>query len=138
MRALRRGSRRDGGARKRVDEPRDAVLAPARLLGGALQEIWRVLSVPLGAVLRGARATLSLLERAVTPTRAVAAVIASAAIVLAVSQFVDYRGIEIGVPLYEGVEAVAPPPQTDREPAGPAPPHVALPAPLPPHPPPLP
>src|SRR5215208_1750841 len=106
MRPLRRGSRRDRGARRRVDEVRNAVLALAGLLGGALQEIWRaivfgadavgrvevaiarVLSVPLGAVLRGARATLSLLERAVTPTRAVAAVIAAAAIVLAVSQFV--------------------------------------------------
>jgi len=124
---------------------RNAVLALAGLLGGALQEIWRaivfgadavgrvevaiarVLSVPLGAVLRGARATLSLLERAVTPTRAVAAVIVSAAIVLAVSQFVDYRGIEIGVPLYEGVEAVAPPPQTGREPTGSAHSYLMLP-----------
>jgi hypothetical protein len=63
----------------------------------------------------------------ITPARAVAAVVLSAAVSLGVSQFVDYRGVGIGVPLYEGVEAVAPPPQTDRQPAGSAHSYILLP-----------
>ena len=66
-------------------------------------------------------------ERVVTPSRAVAAVVLSAAVLLGVSQFVDYRGVGIGVPLYEGIEAVAPPPQTDRQPAGSAHSYILLP-----------
>jgi hypothetical protein len=120
-------------------------VAGARLLVGALEEIWkaivaaadaaghvelrlaRVLAVPLGATRRGLRATLSYLERVVTPTRTVAAVVVCAAFALAASQFVDYRGVEIGVSLYQGVEGIAPPPQTDREVAGSAHSYLMLP-----------
>jgi hypothetical protein len=66
-------------------------------------------------------------ERVVTPSRAVGAVVLSAALLLGISQFVDYRGVGIGVPLYEGIEAVAPPPQTDRQPAGSAHSYILLP-----------
>src|SRR5918996_6547646 len=122
-----------------------ALLAVARLLAGALQEIWgaivaaadavgrlelrlgRLVSIPLRGTLRAGRATLAIGERAVTPPRAVGAVVLAAAVLLGVSQFVDYRGVGIGVPLYEGVEAVAPPPQTDREPAGSAHPYLLFP-----------
>jgi hypothetical protein len=117
----------------------------ARLLAGALQEIWaaivtaaeavgrlelrigRLVSTPLRGVLRAGRAAITVGERVVTPTRTVGAVVLAAAVLLGVSQFVDYRGVGIGVPLYEDVEAVAPPPQTDREPAGSAHSYVLLP-----------
>jgi hypothetical protein len=122
-----------------------ALLGLARLLVGALQEIWgaivaaaevvgrlelrigRLVSVPLRGTLGAGRAAIAIGERVVTPPRAVGAVVLAAAVLLGVSQFVDYRGVGIGVPLYEGVEAVAPPPQTDREPAGSAHSYVLLP-----------
>ncbi len=121
------------------------MVALARLLAGALEEIWKAIVAgadavgrlelgltglvagPLRAAVGAGRAAMGLLERAVTPPRAVAVVIASAAIMLGASQFVDYRGVEIGVPLYEGVEAVAPPPQTDLEPTGAAHSYLMLP-----------
>ena len=65
------------------------------------------------AALRGLRTALRFAERVVTPERAVAFVVIAAAIILAASQFVDYRGVEIGAPAYAGVESVAPAPQTD-------------------------
>jgi hypothetical protein len=120
-------------------------MALAGLLGGALLEIGRAIAAaadaggrlelraaalvgrPTRAVSRRAGALLRAAERAVTPPRAVAAVILGAAIVLAISQFVDYRGVRIGAQLYEGVEAVAPAPQTDREPAGSAHAYLLLP-----------
>jgi hypothetical protein len=45
----------------------------------------------------------------VTPQRAVYAVVLASAICLAVSQFVFYRGVEIGQPGYSGLSAAAPP-----------------------------
>jgi hypothetical protein len=74
-----------------------------------------------------ARALHEIVKAVVTPSRVVAAVVLSAAVMLGVSQFVDYRGVGIGVPLYEGIEAVAPPPQTDRQPAGSAHSYILLP-----------
>jgi hypothetical protein len=74
-----------------------------------------------------ARALHEIVKAVVTPSRVVAAVVLSAAVLLGVSQFVDYRGVGIGVPLYEGIEAVAPPPQTDRQPAGSAHSYILLP-----------
>jgi hypothetical protein len=124
---------------------RAAVLSLARLLGGALQEIgrgtvaaaeWlgrqelklgRLVSAPSLALARGTRAAIRAGERVITPPRAVGAVVLGAAVLLGVSQFVDYRGVGIGIPLYEGVEAVAPAPQTDRQPAGSAHAYVLLP-----------
>jgi hypothetical protein len=50
------------------------------------------------------------LSRAVTPARAAAAVLVAAGICLVVSQFVDYRGVEIGRPGYAGLPQVAKPP----------------------------
>ena len=127
-------------------ETRARALALARLLGGALVEIGRAIAAaadaggrlelriaallgrPTRAAARRGAALLLAAERAVTPPRAVAAVILCAAVVLGISQFVDYRGVRIGAQLYEGVEAVAPAPQTAREPAGSAHAYVLLPA----------
>jgi hypothetical protein len=49
----------------------------------------------------------------VTPARGLAIVALAATIALAGSQFVDYRGVEIGAPEYRGVDAT-PAPQIDR------------------------
>jgi hypothetical protein len=147
---LARQARRSVGTLRRRAAPaatqaRTRGIALARLLGGALVEIGRAIVVaadaagraelrvaalvgrPARATGRRAAAALRAAERIVTPPRAVAAVILGAAIVLGVSQFVDYRGVRIGAQLYEGVEAVAPAPQTAREPAGSAHAYVLLP-----------
>jgi hypothetical protein len=68
-------------------------------------------------ILRALRA----LATVVTPLRAAVAVTALAAILLVVSQFVDYRGVAVGVPdyaAYSDVQVVAPAPQVDRQTAG--------------------
>ncbi|MGH2961507.1 MAG: hypothetical protein ACRDL3_04840, partial [Solirubrobacterales bacterium] len=137
--------RAESTAGKRTAELRNAALALMRLFGGALQEIgrgalaaaeWigrqelrvgRLVSRPVRAVVGGTRAAIRAGERAITPRRAVGVVVLCAAILLGVSQFVDYRGVGIGVPLYEDVEAVAPAPQTDRQTAGSAHSYVLLP-----------
>lgn len=50
-----------------------------------------------------------------TPHRAICAVIVAAAACLAVSQFVDYRAVEIGQPGYSGLPGDATPPTTAAE-----------------------
>jgi hypothetical protein len=54
----------------------------------------------------------------ITPQRAIGAVIVVAGICLVVSQFVDYRGVEIGQPGYAGLPGVAKPPTVDVRTAG--------------------
>jgi hypothetical protein len=54
----------------------------------------------------------------ITPRRAIAGVIVAAGVCLVVSQFVDYRGVEIGQPGYAGLPAVAAPPKVDVRTAG--------------------
>jgi hypothetical protein len=143
--SARSRERSRAAAGPRTAELGGAAVALARLLGGALQEIargalaaaeWigrqelrigRLVSRPVRAIIGASRATLAVAERAVTPRRAVGMVVLCAAILLGISQFVDYRGVGIGVPLYEDVEAVAPAPQTDRETAGSAHSYVLLP-----------
>ncbi len=50
-------------------------------------------------------------SRQVTPVRVLALVVAAAAVLLALSQYADYRNISIGNDAYaEGVQTVAPPP----------------------------
>jgi len=63
----------------------------------------------------------------VTPRRAIAAAIFAAGIGLAVSQFLDYRGVEIGQPGYAGLTDVAKPPTVDVEAAGEAHAYLLLP-----------
>ncbi len=60
-----------------------------------------------------------LVQRHVTPINVVAAMAIGSAVALAVSQFIDYRGIAVGEPLYQGEEAnVAPVPLVDTEETG--------------------
>jgi hypothetical protein len=79
----------------------------------------------LGEVERGLRRICGLLARAatalsrvVTPARAAAMVLVAAGICLAVSQFIDYRGVEIGQPGYAGLPQVARAPTVEVRTAG--------------------
>jgi hypothetical protein len=54
----------------------------------------------------------------VTPSRAIGAVIVAAGICLVVSQFLDYRAVEIGQPAYAGLPSVARPPTVAVRTAG--------------------
>ena len=74
----------------------------------------------------GGRA-LALGERYATPERVLVVVIAAAAACLAYSQFVDYRGVQVGQPQYSQVSTIAPPPQTDQVRAGAAHAYVLVP-----------
>jgi hypothetical protein len=79
----------------------------------------------LAGMERLARAVLGMAGRSataasavVTPRRAAAAVIVAAAACLVASQFIDYRGVEIGQPGYAGLGDVAPPPTEAVKTAG--------------------
>jgi hypothetical protein len=70
---------------------------------------------------RGCAVAARLATRAsaiVTPGRAIGAVIAAAGVCLVVSQFLDYRAVEIGQPGYAGLSSVAHPPTVDVRTAG--------------------
>jgi hypothetical protein len=74
---------------------------------------------------RFARAGVRLLVRAatwlsgvLTPQRMAALVIVAAAAALVVSQFIDYRGVEVGGSQYAGLPDVAQPPAVDVRTAG--------------------
>ncbi len=66
-------------------------------------------------------------SRIATPTRVLALVVAGAAILLALSQYADYRSISIGNDAYSGVQTVAPAPETARLPTGDAHSYVFVP-----------
>jgi hypothetical protein len=51
----------------------------------------------------------------ITPERGAFALVCGAAACLVVSQFIDYRGVEVGQPAYADVEAIAEPPQRAEE-----------------------
>jgi hypothetical protein len=66
------------------------------------------------AAIRGATALSAL----ITPQRAVAAVILASGACLVVSQFIDYRGVEVGQPGYAALGGVAEPPTVEVRTAG--------------------
>jgi hypothetical protein len=74
----------------------------------------RVVRRAAGAVVRAATAA----SERVTPQRAAAAVIVAAGLCLVASQFIDYRGVEIGQPGYAGLPGVARPPTEEVRTAG--------------------
>lgn len=57
--------------------------------------------------------TLALLDRTLTPRRAILLAAGLAALLLAVSQFMDFRATEIGQPGYSGIEGVTSAPRVD-------------------------
>jgi len=109
--------------------PAQLWMAVAELVGATTLAAWRRAVRPaLVAVLRFARAVLSLAERHVTPARAVVAVALAALAALAASQWLDYRTISVGNSAYSGeVGAVAPAPEIDTPTAGSAHAWVMLP-----------
>jgi hypothetical protein len=100
--------------------PAQLWLAMAEIAGIAVLFAWRRGVRPLlAALLALTRAAYRLALRHVTPARAVAAVCLAAIVALAASQWLDYRSVSVGTDAYSGdLEAVAPPPDVDRERAG--------------------
>jgi len=78
----------------------------------AAGELW--VRRALGAAVRGATRLSAIL----TPQRVLGLVIAGAGVALIVSQFVDYRAVEIGQPGYADLPAAAPPPTVAVKTAG--------------------
>ena len=128
--ALRRGA---GAARRRV-----AVAVPKAgrallaALGAAFALFFALLGVvltaliaagrfvarPIGRVMRALDRAARAASRRATPVGVLALVVAGAAILLALSQYTDYRMISIGNDAYSGVQTVAPAPETGRLEAG--------------------
>ncbi len=116
------------GAKRARSQARPAARTAATKVTGFGDRASKVLlaaAAPVGAAIVAmaglARKGLAWLAAAVTPRRAAIAVTAIAAVLLAVSQFVDYRGVAVGVDdyaAYADVEPVAPAPQVDRREAG--------------------
>lgn len=72
---------------------------------------YRAVAPPVRAGLRIANRTIEAISRQVTPVRVLALVVAGAAVLLALSQFADYRNISIGNDAYaDGIQTVAPAP----------------------------
>jgi hypothetical protein len=91
------------------------LLAWTLRLAALLERGIRALLVGLRAA--GSRG-LAAAERYATPGRVLVAVTGGVAACLVVSQFVAYRGVEVGQAQYSEVSTIAPPPQTDRIDAG--------------------
>ena len=89
--------------------------------------IGRRLAGPIGAVLRIAGRAARGGSRLLTPARALAIVVAGAAVLLALSQYADYRTVAIGNDAYSGVQSLAPAPETGRLPTGDAHSYVFVP-----------
>jgi hypothetical protein len=78
----------------------------------------RFVARPVGWVLVRLRRVTDAASRLLTPKRVLALVVAGAAVLLALSQYADYRSISIGNDAYSGVQNIAPPPETGRLPTG--------------------
>ena len=128
---LRRGSRSAGAGFDAAMAKLGAVLAwlgarlrrPAALFFRLLAGLERWLRRLCSAAVRGATA----LSGVLTPRRAAAALIVAAGLLLVASQFIDYRGVEIGQPGYADVPAAATPPTVDQRTAGEAHSYVLVP-----------
>jgi hypothetical protein len=119
---LRRGARAAAPAARRAAALASPILAPMALLGRrALWLLFAALALGERCVrtsLRWAARGATALSELVTPRRAVAATIVAAAGALVVSQFIDYRGVEIGGAAYAGLPDVAQPPAVAVKTAG--------------------
>ena len=90
--------------------------------------IGRFLIGPVRTALSRARQVLDAASRALTPARALTLAVAGGIVLLAVSQFSDYRSIAIGNDNYAGdIQTVAPAPEVDRKEAGSAHSYVLVP-----------
>jgi hypothetical protein len=113
--ALVHGAHRSRALARRAGAIAGPLLRPltARCLRGvALVE--RLVRRACAAAVRGTTRASAV----VTPRRALGTVIAAAGICLVVSQFLDYRAVEIGQPAYAGLPSVAHPPTVAVRTAG--------------------
>lgn len=88
---------------------------------------WARFRGPLGRVVGAARGAGVAASRALTPIRVLTGVVAGAAVLLALSQFADYRGVSIGTDAYAEVATVAPAPERERSETGSAHGYVMVP-----------
>ncbi len=100
----------------------------AERLGNAELWVLRKFRRPALAVAGAVKRAYAWARAEITPERTFAAVIVAAAVLIAVSQFVDYRGVRVGAPQYQGVQSVAPAPEVSRRVTGSAHAYVLLPA----------
>lgn len=139
--ALREGGRETRG--RLEGRPSDLL---SRLLAGLgslaaivaemLRGLWRLAVAAGGSLARGPLAgagrrlesAVATLSRLLTPVRVLTAVAVGCAVLLALSQFADYRGVAVGSDNYAGVESVAPAPEVDRAETGSAHSYVFVPA----------
>jgi hypothetical protein len=119
---LRRGRRRWSGRLVRWGRPVYARAGSVLAWAGRRLRPFGVLALRLlGLVERSLRRAAAWAVRAstrasarLTPERAICAVIVGSAACLLVSQFVDYRGVEVGGPAYAGLPEVARAPTVGR------------------------
>lgn len=97
-------------------------------VGSAARTVAAMSEGPLARARGGAARGLRTASVLVTPTRALLVATLGCALLLALTQFVDYRGVVIGGAQFEEVEGVAPPPEVDREEAGSAHAYAFVPA----------
>jgi hypothetical protein len=110
--AARPGVRRAGGRAGSALRPVAAgIFRAAAVAERSLRAVWRGGSRAVGAA-------VARLDRLLTPERAVFAVTIAAVACLVVSQFIDYRGVQVGQPGYAAVSAIAPPPEVDVQKTG--------------------
>ena len=104
-----------GIAREILRWPARIWMAVAEALGRVILAAWLRGVLPAGRVaLRALRVALAFSERTFTPARGLAVVALAATITLGVSQFGNYRAVEVGKPAYVEVEDVAQAPQVDK------------------------
>jgi hypothetical protein len=106
--AIRRGGRRAWG----LIAP---VIALAFSLAGRIDRALRAVLTAIGSFVGAA---VRRLDRLLTPVRGILVVTIACSACLVLSQFVDYRGVEIGQPGYVDVSAIASAPQVDLQRTG--------------------
>jgi hypothetical protein len=101
-----------------------------RLARPALMWCFRVLAfgeAMLRTLGRAAARAATVAAAVLTPRRAIGLVIAATGVLLVISQFLDYHGVQIGQPGYVGLPEVAKPPTVDLQTAGHAHSYVLVP-----------
>ncbi len=128
LRATHVRARKAGPALARAARRAWALIAPAIALVFALAgRLERLLRGTLRQVSRAVGGGVRRLDRLLTPVRGIFLVTVASAACLVLSQFVYYRGVEIGQPGYGPVSAIASAPQVDLQRAGEAHSYVLIP-----------
>jgi hypothetical protein len=88
-------------------------------LYGVVKVIVAKLAPPAKAIGKRVAALVQALSKRLTPVRGLLVAAIACAVLLALSQFADYRGISIGADVYDpGISSVAPAPEVERAEAG--------------------